>query len=105
MSVGIDLCKISRISMEKRFLEFVLSQKEIDEMNKRIKKEEYVASRFAAKEAFLKANKKGLGDIKLNEIEVLNKDNGAPYIIYNNIVYEDVSISHEDEYAVAVVIL
>ena len=105
MAVGVDLCKISRISLDERFIDFVLSDKEKEVMNKRVKKEEYLASRFAAKEAFLKANHKGLGEIKMNEIEVLNYENGAPYIVYNNIVYENVSISHEDEYAIAVVII
>lgn len=105
MAVGVDLCKISRISLDERFIDFVLSDKEKEAMNKRVKKEEYLASRFAAKEAFLKANHKGLGEIKMNEIEVLNYENGTPYIVYNNIVYENVSISHEDEYAIAVVII
>lgn len=105
MAVGVDLCKISRISLDERFIDFVLSDKEKKAMNKRIKKEEYLASRFAAKEAFLKANHKGLGEIKMNEIEVLNYENGAPYIVCNNIVYKNVSISHEDEYAIAVVII
>ncbi len=105
MAVGVDLCKISRISLDERFIDFVLSDKEKEAMNKRVKKEEYLASRFAAKEAFLKANHKGLGEIKMNEIEVLNYENGAPYIVFNNIVYENVSISHEDEYAIAVVII
>ena len=105
MTVGVDLCKISRISLDERFIDFVLSDKEKEAMNKRVKKEEYLASRFAAKEAFLKANHKGLGEIKMNEIEVLNYENGVPYIVYDNIVYENVSISHEDEYAIAVVII
>ena len=105
MAVGIDLCQISRVSLEKRFIEFVLSPNEIELMNKRVKKEEFLAGRFAAKEAFLKANHKGIGEIKMNQIEVLNKDCGAPYIIYDNKVYEDVSISHDGDYAVAVVIL
>ena len=105
MAVGVDLCKVSRISLDERFIDFVLSYKEKEAMNKRVKKEEYLASRFAAKEAFLKANHKGLGEIKMNEIEVLNYENGVPYIVYNNIVYENVSISHEDEYAIAVVII
>lgn len=105
MAVGVDLCKISRISLDERFIDFVLSDKEKEAMNKRVKKEEYLASRFAAKEAFLKANHKGLGEIKMNEIEVLNYENGVPYIVYDNIVYENVSISHEDEYAIAVVII
>ena len=105
MAVGVDLCKISRISLDERFIDFVLSDKEKEAMNKRVKKEEYLASRFAAKEAFLKANHKGLGEIKMNEIEVLNYENGVPYIVYSNIVYENVSISHEDEYAIAVVII
>lgn len=105
MSVGIDLCQISRIKLEQRFIDFVLSIKEQELMNKRKKKEEFLASRFAAKEAFLKANQKGLGEIKMNEIEVLNKENGAPFIIFNNKIYENVSISHDGDYAVAVVIL
>lgn len=105
MSVGIDLCQISRVKLEQRFVEFVLSKKEQELMNKRTKKEEFLAGRFAAKEAFLKANHMGLGEIKMNEIEVLNKENGAPFIIYDNKVFEDVSISHDGDYAIAVVIL
>lgn len=103
MGIGIDIVEIKRISLEERFIDFILSSKEKELMNKRVNKKEFLAGRFAAKEAFLKANHKGLGDIKLQDIEVLNLENGQPIIIYDNKEYYDVSISHEKDYAVAVV--
>lgn len=103
MGIGIDIVQIERISLEDRFIDFILSDKEKQLMNKRVNKKEFLAGRFAAKEAFLKANHKGLGDINLKDIEVLNLDNGQPIIIYNNKEYLEVSISHEKDYAVAVV--
>jgi holo-[acyl-carrier protein] synthase len=105
MSVGIDIVEISRIELNDKFINFVLSKEEISLLEKRINKEEFLAGRFAAKEAFLKANGKGIGGIPLKEIKVLNEETGKPYIICNEIKYEDVSISHEKHYAVAIVIL
>jgi holo-[acyl-carrier protein] synthase len=105
MGLGIDIVEISRISLEEKFINFVLSKREQDILNTRLKKKEFIAGRFAAKEAFLKANHMGLGDISLNKIEVLYGDNGQPIIIYDNKTYEEVSISHEREYAVATVII
>ena len=101
MGLGTDIVEIKRISLDEKFLNFVLSKNEQELLNKKIKKEEWVAGRFAAKEAFLKANHMGLGDISLNKIEVLYGDKGQPIIIYNNKTYTEVSISHEREYAVA----
>lgn len=103
MGIGIDIVEIKRISLEDRFIDLVLSDREKELLYKRVNKKEFLAGRFAAKEAFLKANHKGLGDIRLKDIEVLNFENGQPYIVFNNIEYLEVSISHEKEYAVAVV--
>ena len=103
MGIGIDIVEIKRISLEDRFIDLVLSDREKELLEKRVNKKEFLAGRFAAKEAFLKANHKGLGDIPLKNIEVLNLENGQPFIIYNNNEYFEVSISHEKEYAVAVV--
>ncbi|MPN22929.1 Holo-[acyl-carrier-protein] synthase [bioreactor metagenome] len=103
--VGIDIVKIERIKLSKRFISLVLSPREIELLNLKDKKKEFLAARFAAKEAFLKANKKGLFEMSLNEIEVLSDDNGAPYILYHNQRYDNVSIAHEVEYATAVVII
>lgn len=104
MKVGVDMVKIDRIDNEERFADFILSANELNLYNNRKNKKEFLAGRFAAKEAFLKANKKGLGDISFKKIEVLSEDSGAPYIDYENKRYE-VSITHEKEYAMAVVIL
>lgn len=103
MGIGIDIVDIKRIKNDEKFIDLILSENEKKLLNERVKKEEFLAGRFAAKEAFLKANHLGLGDIKLKDIEVLNLENGQPIIICNNKTFKEVSISHEKEYAVAVV--
>ena len=101
MAVGVDIVKISRIKDADVFAKGILSQKEFLIYESKNKKEEFLAGRFAAKEAFSKAKKEGL-KIPLKEIEVLYKENGSPYIFYKNKEY-DVSISHDGDYAIAVV--
>lgn len=101
--IGIDIVEIERIHLNERFIKRVLSMKEIEILSSRSDKKQFVAGRFAAKEAFLKANRKGIFDIPLVEIEVLNNEDGSPYIVYQNTRYENVSIAHEKSYAVAVV--
>lgn len=102
--VGIDLVNITRIKNIDALARKIFSIKEMELFSKANNKKEFIAGRFAAKEAFLKANHKGLGDIPLNKINVLyNKDN-SPFIKYNNKRY-DVSISHDKDYAVAVVVI
>ncbi len=107
MSVGIDIVKISRLDINnEHFINKILSKKELDIMQKKADKLSFLAGRYAAKEAFLKANKCGLFEMDLNKIEVLYEDgNTNPIIYYENKVYENVSISHEKEYAIAIVII
>ena len=107
MPVGIDIVQINRIDISNtRFISKVLSKKEIELMNTKINKQSFVAGRFAAKEAFLKANKCGIFDMDLNKIEVLYDElHQNPIIYYENKKYENVSISHEKEYAIAIVII
>ncbi|MCK5200785.1 MAG: holo-ACP synthase [Spirochaetales bacterium] len=74
-----------------------------------------LAARFAAKEAFGKALGTGLKGIKLTDIEVWNNYNGKPDIILHETALEafmdlggksiHLSLSHEEEAAVAVVII
>ncbi len=59
-------------------------------------KQEHVASRFAAKEAIVKATNK---QYTINNIEILNLDSGKPYC--SNIEGIELSISHEKDYSVA----
>lgn len=105
MGVGIDLVTISSIKDPELFSKGILSEEEYNVYLKREKKLEFLASRFAAKEAFLKACGKGILGFDLKEISVINKESGQPVLIYKNVEYTNVSISHEKEYAIAIVII
>jgi len=107
---GIDIVNIKRIkkSLSKygeKFIQKVLSEKEIEEIPT-VKKEEFIAGRFAAKEALVKAS--GIA-LAFNTITILNDTNGKPYIvklpdeIKNKKVH--ISISHDSDYAAAFVII
>ena len=82
-SVGIDLIEIDRIknSMKRgSFLKRIFGKNEYTELEKRNFLPQSVAVNFCAKEAFLKAIGKGLGEIDLAEIELLRKKSGQPYL-------------------------
>jgi holo-[acyl-carrier protein] synthase len=83
--IGIDMAEPERIATsikkEKGFRELVFSKKEIAYCEKKTKKFEHYAARFAAKEAFLKAI--GTGWVKgtaFHEIEITNNKEGKPEI-------------------------
>lgn len=105
MGIGIDIVENKRIekSISDYFLNFVLSKEELEIYNNKPSKKkqvEFLAGRFAVKEAIIKA----MADVELpyrNELLVLNNDNGKPYVKYKdyNIL---ISISHEQNYTVAV---
>lgn len=115
---GIDIIEIERIkqSIEEtdgKFCERVYTQKEIEYCeSKKVQRYQHYAARFAAKEAVLKAISQLLEskfDIDWKEIEILNDENGRPYVNLlkqglniNNI---DISISHCKTYAVASVVV
>lgn len=115
MKVGIDIIEISEIPTGERqnsFLEKFFSEKEIEYINTKAKKEQTIAGIFASKEAFLKALELGIGKIMLKTVEVLHKPNGAPYINKNKEIEEvlnmygfkdiSLSISHSVSSAVAI---
>lgn len=87
---GIDIVSVERLKevykkYGKVFLEKIFHQNELDRLEKighNHAKVRYLAKRFAAKEAFAKACKKGIGSkIKFSEIEVINEPSGAPKIL------------------------
>ena len=98
MKIGCDIVENRRlIGKSDKFIDMVLTDKEKQLYQK--KGIEFLAGRFAAKEAIMKC----LPDIKkysFTDIEVLNDDNGKPYTNIEGI--EDISISHEKEYTIAV---
>ncbi len=102
--IGIDIVQVSRITKAAeqygdKFLDKVFTPEEIAYAKQKRKMGETLAGRFAAKEAFIKAIGKS---VPWKEIEVHQQD-GNPYILFNGNRFDNVSISHEREYAVAVV--
>ena len=116
---GTDIIEIDRIkkSIEKngdKFLNSVYTAKEIEycEGRKNAKYNHY-AGRFAAKEAIYKAISQLLPEkfgISWKDAQVVNDENGNPKIEFLNITFNqikstDISISHCQEYAIAMVTL
>ncbi len=104
MKVGCDVVQISRVRVTDSFAKAILHPNELILYDKRIKKGEFLAGRFAAKEAFMKALGTGMAGVSFRDIEVAYQDNGQPYIIYQGQRHE-VSISHDGDYAFAVCII
>ena len=117
IKTGIDIIEIERVkkSIEEtdcKFCERVYTIKEIEYCeSKNVQKYQHYAARFAAKEAVFKAISELLNNkynIEWKDIEVLNDENGRPYINLLkkdiNIDGMDISISHCKEYAVANVV-
>ena len=82
--IGTDIVHIERIkkSLKNRnFIKRVFNAKEIKKCSKISNNKNCYAKRFAAKEAFSKALGTGISNgINLNEIIILNKKSGLPYI-------------------------
>ena len=117
IKTGIDIIEISRIkeSIEDtngKFCERVYTKKEIEYCeSKKMQKYQHYAARFAAKEAVFKAISpylKSKYDIEWKDIEILNDENGRPYVQILNrnieITNIDISISHNKEHAIASVV-
>lgn len=102
MAVGIDIVYIPRFVGKEKLAERILSPSELEIYKLRPNKEEFLAGRFAAKEAFLKAIKEGIGRIAFHHFEITYQRDGRPEITHGGKTYP-VSISHDGDYAVAVV--
>lgn len=110
--LGVDLVEIERIQalVEKqpKFIQRILSKGEYDQYmqyshpQRRI---EFLAGRFAVKEAFSKALGTGIGrEVAFNEIHCANDEKGKPYILFEGFTVH-VSITHTEHYAMSQVIL
>ena len=82
--IGTDIISIDRLSKSlksKNFIKRIFNEKEILKCKKTNKSANCFAKRFAAKEAFSKALGTGIAKgINFNEIIILNKKSGKPYI-------------------------
>ena len=102
MGIGIDLVYIPRVRDKDTLAKRVLSPEELALYHQRKDKDKFLAGRFAAKEAFFKAMHESLGTIPFRAISTINDESGAPILTYEGKHYP-VSISHDGDYAVAIV--
>jgi holo-[acyl-carrier protein] synthase len=104
--IGCDIVDLSRLDINNDSLALkILTAKEFEIFkNKKTfkQKKEFLGGRFAGKEAFFKAIgiEKGLNSFQ--DIEILNDINGKPYLNYSK---SFISLAHENNYAVAYVII
>lgn len=118
--LGTDIIEIARLSgsleVSERLAKRVLTPNEWKQFSEHKMPERFLAKRFAAKEAAVKALGTGIGNgISWQHIEVRNNALGAPELIFSGefaarceargITNSVVSISDEQHYAVATVIL
>lgn len=110
-SVGIDIVEIESIKkrFNQAFINRILSEKELSLFNTIThdnRKLEFLAGRFAAKEAYTKAYKQFETPLNFKDVSILYDKFGAPFI-ESSYHPEDqliLSISHSDHYAIAIVI-
>ncbi len=113
---GIDLVEIKRFEQLQpaifmRFIERVYTPQELVEADNSI---DYLAGRFAAKEAVVKALGTGIGPVRWKEVEILGDEEGRPILSLTGRAKEfadklgldvwSVSISHSHVYAIAQVV-
>lgn len=112
--IGLDLIELNRIqhSMKKndRLMKRILTKSEQSvyrHLNSEQRRVEYLAGRFAAKEAFAKATGQGIGLLSFQHIEVLSNSKGAPTLWAENYEHLNVfiSITHTNQYAAAQVVI
>ena len=96
--IGVDIIKISRAKDLHDDFPYRILSSEDDEENKA----RFLATRWAAKEAYVKASNNRKIDFR--SISVMNDENGKPTLKFNNKIIGEVSLSHDD-YAIAFVLL
>lgn len=94
--IGCDIVEHERVNLT--IAKKVLSNKEYSLFEQTNNKIEYLASRFACKEAIVKASNK---QYLFKDIEILNHEDGACYC---NIEGMMISISHEKNYSIAMAV-
>ncbi len=119
--IGTDIVRVVRMERNlerfgERFPRRILTEQELDDYQREKKRAHFLARRFAAKEAAVKAMGLGFsGGLGWRQIGVNHDPRGKPLLEFNGFALEfirdkgiteaHVSLADEDEYAVAVVTL
>lgn len=101
--IGIDLAKISRFeNKDQKFVKKILTEAELKQYSELEdeRKTQYLAGRFAAKEAYYKAVKNP--KLGYHDVEIIDDYFNGPQISDKT---ARISISHDGEYVVVVVIV
>lgn len=119
IGLGVDIVEIERIrellNKGDAFLEKIFTVQEIEALKKRNLRPEFVAGRFAAKEAVSKALGTGIRGFSFKDIVISNDDLGKPLVKFTGKAEEiassygktvvSLSISHEVNNAIAFAII
>ncbi len=83
--IGTDIVEICRIEKalerNEKFMQKVFSSEELDYLESRMMRPEYVAGRFAAKEAVSKALGTGFVGFGFKDIEIVRAASGKPEVL------------------------
>lgn len=109
LGIGVDIANNSRfIDMKDGLKAKLFTSYELASAEKAPSESEYLASRFAAKEAFAKALGTGFRSFSPTDIEVRVDIQGKPFISLAKPIFSGrihVSLSHEREMSIAMVVL
>lgn len=101
--IGVDLAKLARFeNKDEKFVKKILTNNEFEQYSKLEdeRKVEYLAGRFAAKEAYYKAmNNSKLG---YHDVEIIDDYFNGPQISDKQ---AKISISHDGEYVVVMIVV
>ena len=113
--IGTDICDLARFQKlveQETFIKRVLTrneQQKLASLPAKTRQVEFLAGRFACKEAFSKALGTGISqDVSFQDLEILNDNRGAPYFAkapQSDKYQIHVSISHTNQMAIAFVVL
>lgn len=120
LGIGVDLVDVRRMEAiifrwQQRFLKRVFTDKEIHYCNNKKNPAQRFATRYAAKEAFVKAMyPKGIEGVSMRDIEIGEKENRPIINLFGNVknFSEEMGVkkihlmlSHDGDYGIANVIL
>ncbi len=121
LGIGVDTVSVERMralreAHGERFLNRVFTRREVETAGARATLDERLATRFAAKEAFMKALGTGWREgVHFTQIEVRKRPTGQPEIVLSGTAREraeqlgctrvHLSLTHSSDHAIAFVIL
>ncbi len=112
-SIGTDIEEIARfkdktLKNDKHFLSSIFTEKELEYCFSKGVPSQHLCARFCGKESVIKAlYTLNVENVYLKDIEILNKENGVPYVNIKKYpkLNVKISLSHSKKYATATSII